>query len=272
MTAITMPRQADQGTTRRPGVLAQLGVDTAYVLLGFPLGIIAFTLVVTGLSLGIGLIPLMLIGIPVLLVILLLARGFAEVERSRLALVLRRDRATVPYRRVGPDAGMARRIFTPLGEPQYWLDALHALVRMPVNTVAFSIVVTWWATALSGLSYALWSWALPADQGDVQTLPEWLGFQDTPGTRIVFYLVVGVVFAATLAPVVRACALLEAWSAHALLNGVADLRESASGYPAPGGGPHDPARPLAGAGVGPGAPEAGRQDGLADRTDSTSRT
>jgi hypothetical protein len=223
-TTIASPQNAVPGTTWRRGLLAQLGIDTAYVLLGFPLGVIAFVLVVTGLSLGIGLIPLMLIGIPILVGTVFIARGFAEVERSRVVPVLRQPRTVVRYRSAKPGADALRRVVAPLGDVQYWLDAIHAIARFPISTAGFSIVVSWWATALGGLTYGLWIWTVP-ESGRGDDLPTLLGFDDTMGTRIAFYAVVGVVFALTLPFVVRACALIEAWLAHALLNGVADLRD-----------------------------------------------
>ena len=48
---------------------------------------------------------------------------------------------------------------------------------------------------------------------------------DDAGTRILFYLAIGVFFAGTLYPVVRAGALLEAGFARVLLSGVHELRE-----------------------------------------------
>src|SRR5262249_28158671 len=53
----------------------------AYFLLGLPLGILEFVLLVTGLSLGLGLL-ITLLGIPVLLATLLLARTLASFERQ----------------------------------------------------------------------------------------------------------------------------------------------------------------------------------------------
>jgi hypothetical protein len=229
VTTMTLPQPADTGTTGRPRILAQLGIDTAYVLLGFPLSIVAFTLVIIGLSLGGGLIPLVLLGIPILLATLLLARGFAEVERTRLALVLRQPRATGPYRQTDPAADTFRRVFAPFAGVQYWLDVVHSLVRLPISTVGFSIVLSWWATALSGVTYGLWAWALPEDPDGFLSLHELLGFQDTAATRTVFYLVIGLLFAVTLPVVVRGCALVEAWLGHALLNGVTGVATADAG-------------------------------------------
>jgi signal transduction histidine kinase len=111
-----------------------------------------------------------------------------------------------------------------LADIQSWLDMLHAVVRFPVSIATFSIVLTWWLTAIGGLTYWAWDWALPRPE-DNQYLLDRLGFADTTTNRIGVYLVVGVVFALALPFVVRGCALVEAWLARALLTGVAQLRD-----------------------------------------------
>jgi signal transduction histidine kinase len=216
---------------------AQLGIDTAYVLVGFPLAVVAFTLVVTGLTAGVGLLPLFLVGIPILVGTAYLSRGLAEVERARLAPVLRRPRVPVTYRGAAAGTSWWARLFAPFTEGQYWLDALHALVRFPVSVATFTVVVTWWSMALAGLTYGLWDrvWQRHADQPqgplvvDNQGLPELLGLADSTTNRILIYLAVGVVFTITLPGVVRLCALVEAWLAHGVLNGTATLRSQVAG-------------------------------------------
>lgn len=66
--------------------ITRLGRDTAYVLLGFPLAIVAFVVVIVGLSLSAGLL-ITLLGIPVAIATLWAARGLGAVERARLAAV-----------------------------------------------------------------------------------------------------------------------------------------------------------------------------------------
>jgi signal transduction histidine kinase len=215
--------------------LIQLGVDSAYVLVGLPLAGMTFLLVLAGLAASAILLPLFLLGVPVLVGTAYLARGFAEAERARLAPVLHRPRVGVYYRRARPDANPLRRLLTPFTEVQYWLDLVHALVRAPVNLVTGTVVVTWWAVTLGGLTYALWDWALPQDPGapdppglivinDVP-LVEVFGLANTFVNRVLVATAIGAGFAITLPFVVRLCALLEAWLAHALLNGVAGLRD-----------------------------------------------
>jgi hypothetical protein len=83
------------------------------VLLGFPLSIVAFVLVVTGLSVGVGTL-IIWIGLPLLVLTLLVARGFAAVERMRIPAVLQRDLPSPVYRRARADAGPVRRLVEPL--------------------------------------------------------------------------------------------------------------------------------------------------------------
>lgn len=228
---------ADQST---PGSahrrwLAQLGIDSAYVLVGFPLGGIAFLLVVAGLAAGLSLLVVFLAGLPILVGSLYLSRGLAEVERARLAPVLRHPRVAVVYRRPDPATGPVRRLLTPFTDVQYWLDTLHALVRFPVSSITFFAVFAWWAITLSGLTYAGWDWLLNSVADPIEPpglivinnvpLVEVFGLENTFANRVLVMLAIGAVFAVTLPFVVRLCALLEAWLAHAMLNGVAGLRD-----------------------------------------------
>jgi hypothetical protein len=78
-----------------------------------PLSIVTFVLVVTGLSVGVGTL-IIWIGLPLLVLTLLVARGFAAVERRRIPAVLQRDLSSPVYRRARADAGPVRRLVEPL--------------------------------------------------------------------------------------------------------------------------------------------------------------
>ncbi len=69
----------------------------------------------------------------------------------------------------------------------------------------------------------MWDWAIPRGEENTD-LPELLGLGSGTGTRILFYMAVGLFAALTLPIVVRAFALAEAWLAYGMLNGVAGLR------------------------------------------------
>ncbi len=207
-------------------MLRQLGHDSLYVLGGFPLGVAAFCVMVTGISAGAGLL-ITVTGIPVLVITLFAARGFAHLERARIRPVLHRRPVTVVYRQPPPDAGWWRRMFTPLADAQAWLDVLHGIVRFPVSTATFVIATTWWAVAAGGITYWFWQQFLPVGNDD--DLPRILGFGDGDSGRLAFYTVLGIFCTLTLPIVIRTIALFEAWVAHGLLNGVAGLRAEISG-------------------------------------------
>ena len=82
----------------------------AYLLLGLPLGVLGFVLLVTGFSLGLGLL-VTLLGIPVLVVTILLARTLASFER-RLASTLLEAPLPLGGGRIPdePDRGLWRRL------------------------------------------------------------------------------------------------------------------------------------------------------------------
>src|SRR5581483_10762885 len=205
--------------------LRQLGVDTRYVLVGFPLSVIAFSLLITGFAAGIGLTPLFGVGLLVLAVTLLVARGFAEVERHQLPEVLRRPVARPRYQPAPQNAGPLRKLLNPLFNGQTWLDLLHGMILFPIAIAAFVIVVTWWAIAIAGVLYPLYGWILqriPADES--KQLPEFLGLPDTLLVNDVFHVSLGLVFLLTLPLVVRGCALIRAGIGWGLLTALAQMR------------------------------------------------
>ncbi|PRY29586.1 signal transduction histidine kinase [Pseudosporangium ferrugineum] len=204
-------------------ILRGIGLDTQFILLGFPLGLITLVLFVTGFAVGLGTVVIW-VGVPILLGTLMLARGFAAIERIRIAPVLGRRLPHPYYKRAAAGASLVRRVFTPLSDGQVWLDFLHGIFRIIPSTIAFAFAVTWWAGTLGGLTFPLWDWSIPRGPDDTD-LPELLGMGDAWGTRVVFYLAVGFFFLGTLYPVLRGTALLEAWFARGLLSGVNELRE-----------------------------------------------
>jgi signal transduction histidine kinase len=200
----------------RTRLVRQALVDSGYALVSLPVGILAFVLVVTGVSVGVGTLVIW-VGVAVLAGTLLAARGLATMERAQLPAVLDRPVPRPAY--LVPDGGRVRRLLTPLRDPQSWLDALHAVLRLPLAVLAFSVTVTFWALALGGITYGAWDWALPDSSADPDNhdLLELLGFESTAGLRILLYSAVGLLAAVVLPFAVRAVALLHAQLGRALL-------------------------------------------------------
>jgi signal transduction histidine kinase len=203
-------------------MLRQLAADTGYVLLGFPIAVASFVVLITGLALGVGL-GITVIGLPILAGALYAARGFADIERLRMPLVLRQDRVRPHYRSAEEGASVWRRVITPIADSQSWLDLAHGIVKFPVGIFSFVVTLTWWAGAIGGCFYWSYAWAIPNGPDD-QDLAELLGLGDSIGARIAMYSAFGLFFLITLPVVVRGCALLEASFGKALLTGVAAMR------------------------------------------------
>jgi len=227
-----MPSVEDMTTTAAVGVpaeptagrgtLRQLAIDSGYVLLGFPLALVSFVMVAFGSALGLGL-AVTVMGLPILAGTLYAARRLADIERGRMSVVLRQPRVRPTYRTAGPNAGTWRRILTPIGDAQSWLDLAHGFAALVVSVPAFGITLLWWTGAVGGSLYWAYDWAIPSSP-DGQGLPDLLGLGDSAVARIGLNTALGVFFLITLPLVVRGCALMRAGLARTLLAGVAEMR------------------------------------------------
>ncbi|GAA4936097.1 sensor domain-containing protein [Actinoplanes utahensis] len=193
-------------------ILPRLVADSRYVLTGLPLAVAAILVPVTGLAIGLGLAVLW-VGVPIMMFALMQARGFAAAERERIAEVLGHEIQSPSYRTVEASR-LPAKLIAVLIDAQTWRDVAHATVRWIPSTISFSLVATWWAAVIGGLSWGLWGWALPSD--DIE-LPELFGFGDAYLTNVVFNGALALVFALTLPVVARKAALFEARFAAKLL-------------------------------------------------------
>ena len=100
-------------TPARPGVMARLlrplveartWKATLQAVLDLPFGVAWFTIIVTGLSVGVGTL-VTLIGIPILLLLLLFSRALSGVERGRAGLLLDID-VPSPFRSLPAPGGL----------------------------------------------------------------------------------------------------------------------------------------------------------------------
>jgi signal transduction histidine kinase len=149
----------------------RLGLDTAYLLLGLPAGVIAFTVVVTGWATALGL-AITLIGFPIALATIVVSRGMANAERWRAALVL-----GTPVRgryRDTSNGKILERLRAVFADGQTWKDLGWHLLLLPVGIVGFTVAVVCWCWSLWCLTFPLWFKITPAaaDFGDF-TLDAW---------------------------------------------------------------------------------------------------
>ncbi|MGI5213208.1 sensor histidine kinase [Plantactinospora sp. CA-290183] len=223
MTTTASAVRSGAGSDAGRTVLRQLAIDSGYILLGLPLALAGFVVLVVGFALGVGL-AVAVIGLPILAGTLYAARGWADVERSRMPAVLLQPRVRPHYRTAEPGASVWRRILVPIADAQSWLDLAHGCFKLVVAAVTFALAVAWWIGALAGSLYWAYDWAIPRGGPDNQDLAELLGLGETAAARIGLNSLLGLFFLITLPIVVRGCALTQARFSRALLTGVAEMR------------------------------------------------
>lgn len=193
------------------------GSALGYLLLGFPLALIAFVGAITLFSVGVSTV-IIWIGLPILVGAALYARGFATVERRLQSRLLGRTAPAPAY--LVSNAPGPRRFLAPLRDPQTWLDLVWTLVHFIISTVTFSIALTWVVgaacTVLAPISVFVLSTVLSPEQ---YTIPlATIGLTDSVAAEALAESAVGLLFLLTLPWVVRGLAAAQAGVAYALLS------------------------------------------------------
>ncbi|MEU2390720.1 sensor domain-containing protein [Streptomyces sp. NPDC007369] len=156
------------GRTLRAPVSGRTWREFGYLLLSLPLSTAYFSLAITGLALGAGLLVTFL-GVPVLAGVLLMCRGFGRIERARARGLLGASVAAPDPVRAGR-GGAVGAMGALLGSGSAWRHTLYAVVHFPWAVFAFCLALVLWSCAWSLLLYPLWFWVFPAytDQPGLQ--------------------------------------------------------------------------------------------------------
>ncbi|GAA1990414.1 sensor histidine kinase [Microbacterium pumilum] len=202
-TTDTRPRSAwaeyGEWWKRTPG-------SALYLLVVFALAITSLVVLITLLSTGGGLIVLV-IGLPLLALALLAARGFGVADRYLLRLTGLPPIAEPTWNRDRPEAdGFWMTLTRPLRNGHYWVYLVHGMIVSPiVSIVTFTLTTVWLSVGLGGLTYSVWGVFLPSgpDNGDWGTyvseaLPWLFGRWSNDTVEIVLYALAGIVFTITL--------------------------------------------------------------------------
>ncbi|MBQ1162307.1 sensor domain-containing protein [Streptomyces sp. A73] len=91
---------------------------------GLPVGVVAFTVAATGFALGVSTVVVVL-GLPVLVGTLAVARGFARGEWARVAAMTGRAVLEPVHRTPGREGGGVERMLRALRDGQSWRDLAH---------------------------------------------------------------------------------------------------------------------------------------------------
>ncbi|MEU6058570.1 sensor domain-containing protein [Streptomyces sp. NPDC047097] len=138
--------------------------EFGYLLLGLPLSLAYFTLAITAMAVGAGLL-VTFIGIPLLAAGLAMCRGFGVVERARArALLGLRIPSPTPVL-AGSGKGVMKRTAALFKSGESWRHLLYALLHMPWAVFAFSVALSFWAYGWSFATYPLWRWVFPVYAG-----------------------------------------------------------------------------------------------------------
>ena len=176
---------------------------TAYLLVSFVVSMVAISVLSGVFFAGLGMV-ILLIGLPLMSGSLLLAKGLGVAELGMLGWSGLPAIPPPVWPQPAPGAHWTSRLLAPLRSGHHWSYLLHQLIINPiVSTVTFALTVTWWASALGGLSYWIWQGFLP--QPDVDPWAEWLRSNvpllngwSASAAETGAYLVGGVLFGVTL--------------------------------------------------------------------------
>ncbi len=144
-----------------------------YLVSGLPLAVIYFVLALVGFTLGIGLLPLALLGVPVLAFTLVLCGWFASLESGRAALMLDvhvrqpsgggqsssgQSSSGLPRRRRPPFVARVRSV---LVDPSRWRELAAPIVCFPIALAGFVIAISAWSVALALVLLPAYNYDLP---------------------------------------------------------------------------------------------------------------
>lgn len=181
--AATPAVQATDAAPRRRGYGARwaaLPRELGYLLLSFPVAIVAFTVLVTLFSTGLSLIVIA-VGVIVLLGALYAARGFGAFELMRLRWAGRPAVREPRWQRGPAGEGPWAALLRPLIDGHYWLYLLHGMIVLPVIALfSWIVTVVWTSIALGGLTYWIWAWSLPSSDRAFRP-SEWFLDRFVPG-------------------------------------------------------------------------------------------
>ncbi len=133
-----------------------------YLLIVFVLAMASLTVLITLLSTGGGLIVLV-IGLPLLALALLAARGFGIADRYLLRLTGLPEIAEPTWTKDAPGQnGFWMTLTRPLRNGHYWVYLVHGMIVSPIISIAtFTLTTVWLSISLGGLTYWFWGVFLP---------------------------------------------------------------------------------------------------------------
>jgi signal transduction histidine kinase len=130
-----------------------------HLFAGLLIGLLAFVVALTGLALGVGLLPVLGSGALILVLTFWLCGLLARAERARFALLLGEPIAAPRPR--ASDASGWRRAWQAVTRADAWKNLGYALVRLPLSMLEAALVVPVWSCGLALAALPAYGTALP---------------------------------------------------------------------------------------------------------------
>ncbi|GLW73184.1 hypothetical protein Kpho02_54830 [Kitasatospora phosalacinea] len=148
--------------------------EFGYALTGLPMAVLGFCLVVPLFSAGLGLVVTAL-GLPVLALLLTVARGLGAAERLRIRTLFGEE-LPAPRALTVRREGAWGRITARLADPAGWKAVLHQVVMFPWAIVSFAVSVTFFALGWALALFPLYQWVFARyTSWDGYRVADWTG-------------------------------------------------------------------------------------------------
>jgi hypothetical protein len=142
-------RRRHTGARLRAGLVDPATYRTSlHLMTDFVVGTVTFSVLVSLLATSAGLL-VTLVGVPLLLVTLLVARGIGALERRRMSAVLGVEVAAPVHR--------GRRLLDRLADKGDWRAVLYGLLLFPVGLVTGVATFVGWTTAVAAIASPLFA-------------------------------------------------------------------------------------------------------------------
>jgi Putative sensor len=128
-----------------------------YLLFTLATGIIYFTWTITGISLSLGLL-ILIIGIPIAGLFILSTRGLALLEGRMVEALLG---IRMPHRPLfsPKDKGVWAKFKALLIDKYTWFSMVYMLLQLPLGITYFTVFITLISTSLALVAAPIWAWA-----------------------------------------------------------------------------------------------------------------
>ena len=155
-----------------------------YLLLSLPIGILYFVVLITGFSLGAGLL-ITLIGIPILVAMIFVTYILGDLDRKMTSLLLGVNIAKPEARPSNDDSARAI-LIAQVKSLQFWKELGYLLLKMPLGVISFTIAIVLVTLSLGLIAAPFIVTYVPAAQMQL-----WNGFEINTMQRAVMTAVVG---------------------------------------------------------------------------------